>query len=77
MTISLYDTVENTVGKGENAGRQHFFHFQHCFQKPFSLGSLKLELWGKEKDTLFPCKITAQGDLVIYLKNAKNNRFVS
>ena len=24
MTISLFDRVENTVGKGENAGYQHF-----------------------------------------------------
>ena len=27
MTISLYDRVENTVGKGENAGYQHFLLF--------------------------------------------------
>ena len=27
MTISLLDTVENTVGKGENAGYQHFLLF--------------------------------------------------
>ena len=27
MTISLYDTVENTMGKGENAGYQHFLLF--------------------------------------------------
>ena len=24
MTISLFDTVENTVGKGENAGGKEF-----------------------------------------------------
>ena len=23
---------ENMVGKGENAGNQHFLHFPHCFQ---------------------------------------------
>ena len=27
MTISLLDRVENTVGKGENAGYQHFLLF--------------------------------------------------
>ena len=29
MTISLCDRVENTVGKEENAGYQHFFLFPH------------------------------------------------
>ena len=33
-TISLYDRVENTVGKGENAGYQHFLLFPQCFPKP-------------------------------------------
>ena len=33
MMISLYDRVENTVGKGENAGYQHFLLFPQCFQK--------------------------------------------
>ena len=26
------DIVENNVGKGENAGYQHFLLFPHCFQ---------------------------------------------
>ena len=30
--------VENTVGKGENAGYQHFLLFPQCFQRPFSEG---------------------------------------
>ena len=46
MTISLFDRVENTVGKGENAGYQHFLLFQQCFPKPPSLGSSGL--CGKE-----------------------------
>ena len=41
MTISLYGRVENTVGKGGNAGYQHFLLFPQCFPKP-SLGSLKV-----------------------------------
>ena len=41
MTISLFDTVENTLGKGENARFQHFL-FPLCFPKPSSLGSLKV-----------------------------------
>ena len=38
MTISLYDRVENTVGKGENVGYQHYFLFPQCCPKPSSLG---------------------------------------
>ena len=42
MMISLFNKVENTVEKGENAGCQHFLLFPQCFQKPFSLGSFKV-----------------------------------
>ena len=31
--ISLYDRVENIVGKGENVGYQHFLLFPQFFQK--------------------------------------------
>ena len=33
MIISVYDRVENIVGKGENAGYQHFLLFPQCFEK--------------------------------------------
>ena len=33
--------VENIVGKGENAGYQHFLLFPQCFQKPSFSGLLK------------------------------------
>ena len=33
MIISVFDRVENIVGKGENAGYQRFFLFQQCFKK--------------------------------------------
>ena len=36
--------VENILGKGENAGYQHFLLFPKCFQKPLSLGSLKVRI---------------------------------
>ena len=42
VRISLFDTVENTVGKGENAGHQHFLLFPLCFPKPSSVRSLKV-----------------------------------
>ena len=38
MKISFFDRVENIVGKGENAGYQHFLHFPQCFSKPSSFG---------------------------------------
>ena len=34
IIISLSNRVENIVGKGENAGFQHFLIFPQCFQKP-------------------------------------------
>ena len=34
--------IENIVGKGENAGYQHFFLFPQCFQKASCTGSLKV-----------------------------------
>ena len=34
--------VENIVGKGENAGNQHFLLFPQCFQKASILGSVKV-----------------------------------
>ena len=35
MIISAFDWVENRVGKGENAGLQHFLLFPQCFPKTF------------------------------------------
>ena len=34
MMFYLSDRVENIVGKGENAGYQHFLLFSHFFSKP-------------------------------------------
>ena len=33
MVISVFDMVENNVGKGENAGYQYFLLFPQCFRK--------------------------------------------
>ena len=33
MMISVLDSLENIVVKGENAGYQHFLLFPQCFQK--------------------------------------------
>ena len=42
IMISVSYWVENIVGKGENAGYQHFLLFLQCFQKVSPLGSLKV-----------------------------------
>ena len=42
MMISPFDRVENSAGKGENAGNQHFLLFPQCFSKPSSFGPLKV-----------------------------------
>ena len=41
MMISVFDRVENIVGKRENAGYQHFLIFPQCFQMAFFLLFLK------------------------------------
>ena len=41
MEIS-FEKVENIVGKGENAGYQHFLLLPHCFQKAYFSRSLKV-----------------------------------
>ena len=35
MTISRFERVENNVGKGENAGYQHFLLFSQSFPNAF------------------------------------------
>ena len=40
--------MENIVGKGENAGYQHFLLFPQFYQKPLSKGHLKSGLCGKK-----------------------------
>ena len=53
MMISLFDRVEDTVGKGQNADYQHFLLFPRCFSKPSSSGSLKVSIvWKRVKPVL-------------------------
>ena len=44
--------VKNIVGKGENAGYQHFFLFSQCFQKTDKSGLCIRELKVFEEVTL-------------------------
>ena len=48
----VLERIKNIVGKGENAGFQHFLLFPHCFQKASCTGSLKVRIVCKEL-TLF------------------------
>ena len=42
MEVIVFENVENLVGKGENAGYQHFLLFPKGFQKALPLsGSLE------------------------------------
>ena len=46
MKISVFHRVENIVGKGENAGYQHFLLFPQCFEKaPFPDKSNGVIVW--------------------------------
>ena len=38
----LFNRIENIMGKGENAGNQHFLLFPICFQNASSLRLLKV-----------------------------------
>ena len=38
MVSFVFDRIENILGKGENAGIQHFLLFPKCFQKASSPG---------------------------------------
>ena len=59
VIISLFDRVENTEGKGENAGYQHFLPFPQCFPKSSTLGSLKVGIeWYRVKIACTPYKQT-------------------
>ena len=48
MVISVFDRVENIMGKGENAGYQHFLLFPIMFSKGFFFKGVKSGLCGKE-----------------------------
>ena len=40
--IFALERIENSMGRGENAGYQHFLLFPQCFQKDTFSGSLKV-----------------------------------
>ena len=51
MIISVFDRVENIVGREENAGYQHFLIFPQCFQNASFPGASKgVIVWEWVKD---------------------------
>ena len=50
MTVFLCGGIENDVGKGKNAGFQHFLVFPQSFPKSFSRS---LKVCGKELTAFF------------------------
>ena len=48
--------VESVMGKGENAGHQHFLLFQRCFQKLSVPGLLKVGTVGKGLRLKYQCE---------------------
>ena len=53
MIVSVFDRIGNIVGKGENAGYQHFLLFLQCFQKPSFLGVVKSREFSQQHFQLF------------------------
>ena len=45
MIISVFNRAENTVGKGENSGYQHFFLFPHFEKASFPGTSKGVTVW--------------------------------
>ena len=62
MMKCISDWVENIVGKGENAGYQHFLLFPQCFQKASFSGSLKDGIVRKRANSLPNNKMKAFTD---------------
>ena len=46
------ERIENSVGKEENSGYKHYILFQHCFKKPFLLGSVKIRIMQSHSNKL-------------------------
>ena len=70
--ICVTDWAENIVGKGENAGYQHFLLFPQCFQKASFPESSKVGIYSvvKSYDSFHPFyKNCKNCSLFIYLRS--------
>ena len=64
--IPVFDRVENNVGKGENAGYQHFLLFPQCFLEAFFSGLLKVRIVRLRIKDLRRKKNEIKGEIPIY-----------
>ena len=60
MMISVFDRIENFVGRGENAGYQHFLLFPQCFQRVKKMKCV--QLFNKRLDNRQLAKFKANTD---------------
>ena len=72
MMIFVLDRVENIVGKGENAGYQHFLLFPGCFQKASFSGSLKVVIVWERVNSLPNNKILDLTKLKVFADEKMN-----
>ena len=70
MSISVFDGIENSVEKGENASCQHFLLFPQCFQKTYCQGRKKHGLLGKGK-TNFQQPILTLYQKIMYFNDSQ------
>ena len=72
MIISLFDRVENIVGKGEKASQQHFLLFPQCFEKTsFPDTSKVVILW----EWVIPRKTSTIGVYLLQLGAQKIQKY--
>ena len=65
LTILRKKALENTVGKGENAGNQHFLLFPQCFL-PYQENTVgKGENAGNQHFLLFPQRFLPYQEIII------------
>ena len=76
VLISLFpfNRVENIVGKGENAGKQHFLLSPQCFQKTSSFRASKLLLHNSVLNRMASKVVIVldrvkDGNMVIFYRN--------
>ena len=73
----ISERIENILGKGENAGYQHFLLFLKYFQKPSSLGSLEFRIVCSWETSLLKTLWKKKKMLVTSIFSFSNNVFYS
>ena len=63
MMIFVFHKVQKVLGKGENAGIQHFLLFPQCFQKAFTSRSLKVGIMWRRIELNIICMCVSKESL--------------